>query len=58
MGFVGDALLESAKTFGVEGSTGVFLGFVFLTVFCGFSSLVVVYAINGKNQGKLSGQSN
>ena len=58
MGFVGDALLESAKTFGIDGATGVFLGFVFLTIFCGFSPLVVAYAINGKAQRKLSSQSN
>tara|TARA_Y100001968_G_C18879466_1_gene491035 strand:- start:240 stop:416 length:177 start_codon:yes stop_codon:yes gene_type:complete len=58
MGLVGDALLESAKNFGIEGATGVFLGFVFLTLFCGFSTLVVAYALNGKNQRKLSGQSN
>ena len=58
MGFVGDALLESAKNLGIEGATGVFLGFVFLTIFCGFSPLVVAYAINGKAQRKLSSQSN
>ena len=58
MGFVGDALLEATKTFGIEGATGVFLGFVFLTIFCGFSPLVVAYAINGKAQRKLSSQSN
>ena len=58
MGFVGDALLEATKTFGIEGSTGVFLGFIFLTIFCGFSPLVIAYAINGKNERKLSNQSN
>ena len=58
MGFVGDALLQSAKTFGIDGATGVFLGFIFLTLFCGFSPLVVAYALNGKNQRKLSSQSN
>tara|TARA_Y100001968_G_C18877162_1_gene489958 strand:- start:295 stop:471 length:177 start_codon:yes stop_codon:yes gene_type:complete len=50
MGFVGDALLESAKTFGIDGSTGVFIGFIFLTIFCGFSPLVIAYALNGKSQ--------
>ena len=58
MGLVGDALLESANTFGIEAATGVFLGFIFLTVFCGFSPLVIAYAINGKNERKLSDQSN
>ena len=58
MGFVGDALLESAKIFGIDASTGVFLGFIFLTIFCGFSPLVIAYAINGKAQRKLSSQSN
>tara|TARA_B100000700_G_C14812838_1_gene746001 strand:- start:175 stop:342 length:168 start_codon:yes stop_codon:yes gene_type:complete len=54
MGLVGDALLESAQTFGIETATGVFLGFIFLTIFCGFSPLVIAYAINGKNERKLS----
>ena len=58
MGLVGVALLESAKTFGIEEATGLFLGFVFLTLFCGFSPLVVAYALNGKSQRNLSSQSN
>ena len=58
MGLVGDALLESAKTFGIEATTGVFLEFIFLTIFCGFSLLVIAYAINGKNERKLSNQPN
>ena len=57
MGIVGDALFESAKAFGIDGSTGVFLGFIFLTIFCGFSPLVIAYAINGKNEKKFSTQS-
>ena len=58
MGIVGDALLESAKTFGIDGPTGVFLGFIFLTIFCGFSPLVIAYAITGKNERRLVNQSN
>ena len=48
MGLVGDALFQSAQAFGLDGSTGIFLGFIFLTVFCGFIPLVVSFAINGK----------
>tara|TARA_Y100001968_G_C19277937_1_gene677720 strand:- start:273 stop:449 length:177 start_codon:yes stop_codon:yes gene_type:complete len=54
MGFVGDALLESANLFRLNSETGVFLGFVFLTVFCGFASLVIAYAINGKNDQNIA----
>ena len=50
MGFVGEALVKSAQTFGLDLPTGVFWGFVFLTVFCGFASLVIAFAIEGKKQ--------
>ena len=48
MGFVGNALLQSAQLFGIENSTGVFLGFIFLTGFCGFVPLVIAFAVEGK----------
>ena len=54
MGFVGDALLESAGAFGLDGTTGVFLGFIFLTIFCGFAPLVIAYAVNGKKEKAVS----
>tara|TARA_Y100001968_G_C19172706_1_gene626461 strand:- start:206 stop:373 length:168 start_codon:yes stop_codon:yes gene_type:complete len=55
MGLVGDALFRSASLFGIDGQTGIFLGFIFLTLFLGFTSLVIVYAINGKEERSLSG---
>tara|TARA_B100000700_G_C14815396_1_gene747243 strand:+ start:642 stop:818 length:177 start_codon:yes stop_codon:yes gene_type:complete len=58
MGLVGDALLESSNTFGVDSSTGIFLGFVFLTLFCGFIPLVVSYALNGRKERKIISNSN
>jgi len=48
MGFVGNALEQSSRTFGLENATGIFLSFIFLTVFCGFIPLVIAFAIDGK----------
>ncbi len=54
MGIIGDALLESSKTFGTDSNTGIFLGFIFLTIFLGFLPLVVSFAINGKKERELT----
>tara|TARA_B100000700_G_C14735213_1_gene710334 strand:- start:464 stop:640 length:177 start_codon:yes stop_codon:yes gene_type:complete len=48
MGIVGEALAQASNTFGKDSSTGIFLGFVFLTIFCGFIPLVVSYALTGR----------
>ena len=48
MGLIGDALLQSANFFGGDSYTIIFLGVVFLTVFCGFSTFIIAFALNGK----------
>ena len=53
MGFVGEALAQASNTFGTDSYTGIFLSFIFLTVFCGFIPLVISYALTGRKEKEI-----